>query len=39
MTSSLEGKFIDFSASFKHVNALGFTNNSLINSVPGLSTK
>ncbi|MDB6056328.1 MAG: hypothetical protein JWO95_172, partial [Verrucomicrobiales bacterium] len=33
MTSTLQGKFIEFDASFTHVNDLGRTNTSLINSV------
>ena len=33
MTSTLEGEFISFSASFKHTDDLGNTNTSIINSV------
>ena len=33
MTSTLEGAFISYSATFQHVNALGVTNESLVNSV------
>jgi len=33
MTSTLEGAFISYSATFSHVNALGTTNTSLVNSV------
>jgi hypothetical protein len=33
MTSTLEGAFISYSATFRHVDALGTTNTSLVNSV------
>ena len=33
MTSTLEGAFVSYNATFKHVNALGVTNSSLVNSV------
>jgi hypothetical protein len=33
MTSTLEGAFISYSATFRHVDALGATNTSLVNSV------
>jgi len=33
MTSTLEGSFISYSATFAHVDALGATNTSLVNSV------
>ena len=33
LTSSLQGKFIDYSATFEHVNTLGSTNLSLIDGV------
>jgi hypothetical protein len=33
MTSTLEGAFISYSATFQHVDALGATNTSLVNSV------